>query len=264
MNAQGISETLGGAAVQTWPKVPEMSSLALFLDIDGTLLDIAPTPEGVMVPGDLAPLLEEIRIGCGGAMSLVTGREIAVVDRFFSPFQFTVAGIHGAEIRLPDGTRKGMPPSPSLPHIVRELTAFVGQHAGLLVEEKGRAVAVHYRLNPDMGEEIETLVRRLVEKDGLGLEVQPGKMVVEVRPARADKGKAIDILLDDAAFAGRLPLFIGDDWTDESAFRAVNVRGGRSIRVGSDVRETAALENLPDPTAVREWLSKVANTAVKV
>jgi trehalose 6-phosphate phosphatase len=264
MNVHGHIETPGGAPVHDWPKVPDLEKWALFLDIDGTLLDIAATPEGVVVPSSLAPLLEQIRSGCGGAMALVTGREIMMVDRFFAPFQFTVAGIHGAEIRLPDGTRKGMPPSPSLPHIVTELGAYVKQHEGLLLEEKGRAVAVHFRLNPTKGDEVEALVRRLVEQDGLGLEVQPGKMVVEVRPARADKGNAIEILLDDPAFSGKLPLFIGDDWTDESAFRVVNVRGGRSIRVGRDVRPTDALENLPDPTAVRAWLSQVAEAAVNV
>jgi trehalose 6-phosphate phosphatase len=142
-----------------------------------------------------------------------------------------------------------------MPRILAELEAFVAANEGLLLENKGRAVAVHYRLNPTLGEDVEAFVRDVVESDGEGLEIQPGKMVVEVRPAKIDKGRAMTVFLEEEPYIGRIPLVIGDDWTDEPGFRTANARGGRSIRVGRDKRPTEANESLPDPEAVRRWLT---------
>ncbi|MFC5067849.1 trehalose-phosphatase [Flaviflagellibacter deserti] len=240
------------------PAVPrDLSRWALFLDIDGTLLDIAPSPDAVRIPPDLPGMLDTLREQAGGALALVTGREIRKVDEFFAPICFPVAGVHGAELRMPDGSRKGTPISPALPGIISELQVFVDANPGLLLERKARAVAVHYRQAPELGDEVEAHVRLLVETQETGLEVQPGKMVVEIRPHGVDKGRAIELFMEDAPYAGRLPLVIGDDWTDEAAFRTANARGGVSIRVGRDTRPTEASARLLDPTAVRAWLASV-------
>jgi trehalose 6-phosphate phosphatase len=166
-----------------------------------------------------------------------------------------VAGVHGAELRLSDGTMKGTPVHPDLARITQELKNFAADQDGLLVEPKGRAVAIHYRLNPALGEDVEAFVRETVESGTAGLEIQPGKMVVEVRPAKIDKGRAIAVFLETEPYIGRTPLVIGDDWTDEPGFRTANARGGRSIRVGRDKRPTEANESLADPEAVRRWLA---------
>lgn len=236
---------------------PDLANWAVFLDVDGTLLDIAPTPDAVVVPPELPDILQRLRDDLGGALALVTGREISVIDQFFAPLKLAVAGIHGAELRFPDGQTKSATAHPDLPRIVRELEGFAALNEGLLVEPKGRAVAIHFRKNPVLGEDVEGLVHELVQTSAPGLEVQPGKMVFEVRPAKADKGCAISVLLEQEPYAGRRPLVFGDDWTDEPAFRTANARDGRSIRVGRDKRPTEANETIADPAAVRQWLARI-------
>lgn len=231
---------------------------ALFLDVDGTLIEIAPSPDAVIVPDNLPALLTDLRGMLGGALALVTGRSIETADRLLAPAVLPVAGIHGAEIRLSDGSIHGKAENEALDRISDHLKAFVQTREGLLVEDKGRAVAVHFRLAPEYGDEVERHVRELVEGETAGLEVQPGKMVVEIRPHGADKGRAVEFFLEQPDFNGRLPLVIGDDWTDEAAFRVANARCGRSVRVGRDERPTEAVERLPDPAAVLEWLAGAA------
>jgi trehalose 6-phosphate phosphatase len=246
-----LPEPLSSADFDNW---------ALFLDVDGTLLDIAPSPDAVVVPPDLREVLTGLNERLGGALALVTGREIAVIDRLLGPLKLPVAGVHGAELRLPDGTMKGTLVNPAMPRILTALEAFVSDNEGLLLENKGRAAAVHYRQNPALGEDVEAFARELVESDGEGLEIQPGKMVVEIRPAKVDKGRAVSVFLEEEPYLGRAPLVIGDDWTDEPAFRTANARGGRSIRVGRDKRATEANESISDPDAVRRWLAHMART----
>lgn len=252
------------AAASTDDDLPfpdDLDNWAFFLDVDGTLLDIAPSPDAVVIPEGLPETLVRLSEALGGALALVTGREIETIDRFLNPLKLPVAGVHGAELRLPDGTRKGTVINPSLPRIVAEFEAFAADNEGVLLEKKGRAVALHYRLNPALGEDVESFVREVVESDGEGLEIQPGKMVVEVRPAKVDKGRAISVFLEEEPYVGRTPLVIGDDWTDEPGFRTANARGGRSIRVGRDKRATEANESLDEPAAVRRWLAAIANGA---
>lgn len=259
-----IAESANQSA--TSPQLPEplssadLDNWALFLDVDGTLLDIAPSPDAVVVPPGLPEVLAGLNERLGGAIALVTGREITVIDRLLAPLRLPVAGVHGAELRLPDGTLKGTMVNPAMPRILAALGEFVAANEGLLIEDKGRAVAVHYRLNPALGEDVEAFARELVESDTEGLEIQPGKMVVEVRPAKVDKGRAISLFLEEEPYLGRIPLMIGDDWTDEPAFRTANARGGRSIRVGRDKRATEANESIADPDAVRHWLANMART----
>jgi trehalose 6-phosphate phosphatase len=253
--AEDIKPSQATAPEPELPLLNPLADWAVFLDVDGTLLDIAPSPDAVVVPAGLTDLLTRLRDALGGALALVTGREIAVVDKMFAPLKLPVAGVHGAELRLADGVFKATPISPAMPRIVAELEGFVAENEGLLLERKGRAVALHYRQNPALGEDVETFVRDVVESDGTGLEIQPGKMVVEVRPAKVDKGRAVSVFLEEEPYLGRTPLVMGDDWTDEPAFRTANARGGRSVRIGRDKRATEANEYLADPAAVRQWLS---------
>lgn len=259
-----VEDLVTAPAIDAEPAVPfpdDIDDWAFFLDVDGTLLDIASSPDAVVVPEGLPETLLRLSEALGGALALVTGREIETIDRFLHPLKLPVAGVHGAELRLPDGTHKGTAISPALPRIIAEFETFVAENEGILLEKKGRAVALHYRLNPALGEDVESFVREVVESDGQGLEIQPGKMVVEVRPAKIDKGRAIAVFLEQEPYIGRSPLVIGDDWTDEPGFRTANARGGRSIRVGRDKRATEANEGLDDPSAVRRWLAAIVNGA---
>ena len=248
-------------ARQTPVVLPSLKGWALFLDFDGTLIDIADSPDAVIVPPDLPRLLQALHEQAGGAVGVVTGRSIDTLDDFLTPLTLPVAGIHGAEMRFADGHIQSASENPALKAIGTDLRALVDENPGLLLEDKGRALAVHYRQKPDLGEMVEAHVRGLVEKmedlPGESLEIQPGKMVVEIRPAGINKGRAVEIFLAQPPFAGRRPLVIGDDWTDEAAFRVANKRGGRSIRVGRDERPTEASEKLPDPSAVRDWLAQL-------
>ncbi len=239
----------------------DLATWSVLLDIDGTLIDIAPTPEGVVVPPAMPGELRRLFAATGGAMSLVTGRAIATVDRMFAPEQLPVAGIHGFEIRFGDGTVQVHPAPPSLALVRPALSRLAGGHPGLLLEDKGSALAVHYRAAPGLGPVVETEVRRAVDAAGPDLHVQSGKMVVEVRPSGATKGTAVAAILARPAFAGRRALAIGDDVTDEAMFAVVNAAGGVSIRVGAPDRPTAAHFRLPDPAAVRAWLTLVTDWA---
>ncbi len=234
---------------------------AVFLDIDGTLIDIAPTPESVFVPPDLPVRLERLFDRTGGAMSLVTGRSIATVDRLLAPARLPVAGIHGFEIRFGEGDMLLTPPPPALTTLRPLLANFAQSRPGLLLEDKASALAVHYRAVPDAGPEVEAFVRSAVAlAGGSELHVQVGKMVVEVRPATASKGTAVAAMLARPAFTGRRPLALGDDVTDEAMFAVVNAMdGGVTVQVGAGDRPTAARYRISSPGAVRDWLTAVTD-----
>jgi trehalose 6-phosphate phosphatase len=157
-------------------------------------------------------------------------------------------------MRLPDGTLCAPPPPPSLGEIRERLAGFVARRPGLLLEDKGSALAIHFRAVPEAADEVEALMRRLAEREGPDMAVQPGKMVVEIRPAGPNKGGAVIAFLAEPPFAGRTPIVLGDDWTDEAAFGIVNAEGGRSIRIGETDRATQASEWMRDPAAVHAWL----------
>jgi trehalose 6-phosphate phosphatase len=227
---------------------------ALFLDVDGTLLDIAPRPGDVAVEEGLPEVLARLCERLDGALALVTGRDIATIDRLFVGSGFAIAGVHGAELRLVSGETRHRPPHPALAGIKSRLAAWVAERPGLLLEDKERAVAVHFRAQPEAEEEVERHLRAILADAGPGLTLQPGKMVREIRPADADKGGALRALMDLAPFCGRRPVMIGDDWTDEPAFAAARAAGGLGYRVGLADRPTAAEGFFEDPPAVRRWL----------
>jgi trehalose 6-phosphate phosphatase len=229
---------------------------AFFLDFDGTLIDIAPTPEAVVVPSDLPGALMRLAARAGGALALVSGRPMASLDRFLAPARLPSAGIHGAEMRLPDGSEESLT-GVDLAAVQKRMAELVARHPELLVEEKSVSATIHFRAKPELGAEIEAAMRAVVADDPR-LAVQPGKMMVEVHVAGADKGRALERFMARPPFAGRRPLAVGDDLTDEHMFQVATGMGGLAVRVGADDRETAATVHLDGTPSVRAWLSNLA------
>ncbi len=240
-------------AIDGIPALP--ADAALFLDFDGTLVDIAPEPAQVVVTAELKALLAELGATLAGAVAMVSGRPIAELDRMLRPVELLIAGLHGLERRLPDRSIERIAAPRWISRLAAEIEAFARVHSGVLVENKKLSFAVHYRGAPDKAE----AVRQFLDACAAQLEhqavVQLGKMVVELRPAGGDKGAAIAAFMEAPPFQGRVPVFIGDDLTDEHGFEAVNRLGGMSIRVG-EPGETSAAWTLPSVVAVHQWLSR--------
>ncbi|TCN33310.1 trehalose 6-phosphate phosphatase [Sinorhizobium americanum] len=234
-------------------------SWALFLDIDGTLLDLAATPDAVTVPPSLPANLDTLSRELGGALALVTGRALDYVDQLFRLSHFPIAGLHGAERRDPDGLVHKAAATAEFERLKAGLVAETANWAGVLIEDKGAAVAAHYRLAPDRKPEVELLMERALIRAGPNWTIQHGKMVIEIRPARADKGHAVAAFLAQPAFAGRRALAIGDDVTDEAMFRTVNRLGGYSIRIGSYLPASEALGSIPSANTLRSIIAALAS-----
>ncbi|MDQ6718533.1 MAG: trehalose-phosphatase [Gemmatimonadota bacterium] len=226
---------------------------AYFFDFDGTLVHLAPAPGEVRLDADFRHVLEQLYLFTGGAIAIVTGRSIADIDRLFPEEPYPVAGQHGFELRG-SATTSDETDSTRLTAAVDELDAIVSAHDGLLLERKGHSLALHYRAAPSLGGYAHRLVRRLQRELGDDYAVQSGKRVVELRPAGHDKGRAILNFMTQEPFAGRLPIFVGDDATDESGFAAVNAAGGHSLKVGPG--PTCAEFRFPNVEAVRNWLQR--------
>lgn len=231
---------------------------ALFLDVDGTLLDIASAPGAVRVPPELPRLLARLRDALGGALALVSGRPVDVLDGLLHPTSLAAIGLHGAEWRArPDGPVVRDPEAAPPPAEARALLErFAAGHPGVTVEDKGLSLALHYRQAPGMAREAEAAARTAARLRP-GYDMLPGKMMFEIKPAGVNKGEALRRALKQLPFAGRVAVFVGDDVTDEDGFAAVNRLGGHSIRVGGK-GPTAARHHLPDASAVRHWLEQVA------
>ena len=238
--------------------VDEPDRWALFLDIDGTLLDLAATPDAIQVPLSLASDLQAVANRLKGALALVTGRSLPYADALFAPCRFPIAGLHGAEFRSADGQVTVVAPTPAFVSLKQRLVEQTAWMEGVLIEDKGAAVAAHYRLAPAFDTALEGIMKSFAEEAGPDWVLQPGKMVFEIRPARADKGDAVAAYLEEPAFAGRLPITIGDDLTDETMFALANARGGQSIRVGSLSTATCALAKASSPSAIRSALATIA------
>lgn len=222
-------------------------SCALFLDFDGTMVDIAPQPHAVHVPEPLLVVLEHLHDYLQGAVAVISGRPIAQIDDFLSPLQMAVAGVHGAERRGADGQVHLLDTHP-LDHVEEAARALAAEHAGLLVENKRGSLALHYRQRPELEELCLHAMQEAVDASP-GLTLLRGKMVAEAKPGGASKGRAIESFLAEPPFAGRTPVFIGDDFTDEVGFSTVQRLGGLGIKVGEGA--TAAWQRIPDPTALR-------------
>lgn len=236
------------------PPLPDsaLHEWAWFLDVDGTLLEIEARPDLVRADEPLIRLLQGLCSAYGGAIALISGRSLEQLDTIFGDCRLAAAGSHGVEQRLPDGT------------LVTEQTGvadgaaarvrdFANGHPGLLVEQKPYSVGVHYRARPELEATVIDAMERIRSESDGDAKLMRGKMVVELLPAAANKGSAIRSFMNAAPFAGRLPLFVGDDVTDEYAFDTVNELGGMSIKVGSAADSLAAwqLQNVAD---LRDWL----------
>lgn len=237
----------------SWTVPQPSDAWALFLDVDGTLLDIAPAPALVQVDPMLPSLLHRLARRFGGCLALVSGRTIMTLDALFRPFRFAAAGVHGIERRDVRGVCRaaGLDPA-QLDEARSELRRFVACHPGLLLEDKGRSLAVHFRLAPHLGALVREAVERTLALLPPAVHVQAGHYVLEIKSSDASKYSALEGFMQELPFAGRVPVFVGDDVTDRDGFDYVERVGGHSIFVGP--QPLAGRGWLPDPRAVRDWL----------
>lgn len=230
---------------------PQLSpDAALFLDFDGTLVALADTPEAIEVPSALVPLLADLRDLLGGALAVVSGRQIDVLDRFLAPLRLPAAGEHGVQRRDAEGHMQEQR-ALDLTSVLDVANELARVHEGLLVERKHAAIALHYRLAPQLEAVCHDAMTRVIDGQPQ-FELLHGKFVFEVKPAGIHKGLAIEAFLREPPFAGRVPVFAGDDTTDEHGFAVVQPRGGIAIKVGAGPSQ--ALHRLESPRAVFEWL----------
>ncbi|HZN85701.1 MAG TPA: trehalose-phosphatase [Burkholderiales bacterium] len=237
--------------------LPPVTDWALFLDVDGTLLEHAARPDAVRVAAPVHQLLEALRLATRGALALISGRAIDDIDALFAPLRLPVAGQHGAERRDAAGRlHRHQGAAEPVRRAAARLGAFAARHAGLVFEDKGHNLALHYRQAPAAAQAAQAALRAAALELGGDYEVLEGKMVVELKPAGRDKGRAIAEFMAEAPFAGRTPVFIGDDVTDEFGFGVVNRLDGHSVKVGPGA--SAARHRLADAAAVREQLAQWA------
>lgn len=226
---------------------------AYFLDIDGTLIDLAERPDQIQVDTDLLDLIGRLHRATGGAVALVTGRALSDVEHHLGPLPLPMAGQHGLERRDAAGrVWLHAAPMQAKSKIRDALAPILAQHPGLLLEDKGLTLALHYRRAPQLAAFAHQLMGRLADSVGPGFELQRGKRVVEIKPAGIDKGTAVAEYLMEVPFKGRRPVFIGDDLNDEHGFSEVHKLDGISIKVGKG--RSCARFRLSDVTAVRHWL----------
>ena len=231
-------------------------SLAIFLDLDGTLVDIAGKPSGIALDEPLRGLLDRLQQRTNGALALISGRSIGDIDGHLRPLILPVAGQHGLERRDASGIHRAAGGRELLEPAREAIDRLLHRHPDVFVEEKGLSLAVHYRNRPVLASWLHRSLRELVGEFPNQLALQRGKRVIEIKLAGADKGAAIAAFLDEPPFRGRRPVFIGDDSTDEHGFAIVNASHGISVKVGAG--NTAARYRLPDVGAVVAWLSAIA------
>ncbi|MBQ0824879.1 trehalose-phosphatase [Microvirga sp. HBU67558] len=227
---------------------------ALFLDFDGTLVDIVERPDAVRVDPSLPAVLTTLQERLGGALAIISGRPVEFLDGRFVPHAFDMAGLHGLEHRIAGKMSMCDPDEhPALRATVERLSAIVSGKEGVLIEDKGCSVAVHWRLAPHEKDFAIATAHAAVEALGADYRVQHGKAVAEILPSAAGKGKVIERFLQEAPYRGRRPIFVGDDLTDENGFKTVNAQGGLSVRIGAG--DTIAKVRLGTPADLRHCLS---------
>jgi trehalose 6-phosphate phosphatase len=234
-----------------------LDQCALLLDIDGTLLDLAPTPREVWVPPGLAKTLNLLVEKTSGALALVSGRSLNDIDLIFAPEQFSAVGGHGAEMRISvDNEAVATHAPPMDKELKRRLAAIAKLSPGILLEDKGYSLALHYRLAPHAEKAIYAAVS-LIRADlpNAPIEVLPGKCVCEIKHSGFDKASGVRELMTHEPFKGRYPIFIGDDVTDESVFAIMPDLGGLAYSVGRRARGVAG--HFDEPGDVREWLARL-------
>lgn len=234
----------------------DLARVAILLDVDGTLLDIAPSPHEIHAPKSLASTLNKLYQRTGGALALISGRPLADLDSIFAPLRLPAIGGHGAELRLSDHGEREQRHAEPLDDRLRQHLANIAKVApGILVEDKGYAIALHYRrareLEGMLHKEVAAICARLAPA---GIELLHGKAVIEVKSAHFNKGTALRELLTHAPFAGRQPIFVGDDVTDEDVFAVLPEMDGIGLSVGKAMNAISAFES---PGEVREWLERM-------
>jgi trehalose 6-phosphate phosphatase len=220
---------------------------ALFLDIDGTLVDIAPGPDAICIPATLAPALESAKQWLGGALAIVSGRPFSKIDEIMTPLTLPCAGEHGAVIRLPDGTIQNAAGELAVPNAWKDcVRAATPDWSGVIVEYKSYSIAAHFRQAPERGESIRELFEAMISGNTRGFEILSAHMAFEIRNRALNKAVAVYELMKHAPFIGRVPVFVGDDVTDEDGFRAAREMGGLALHVHQVFGGK--------PSNVRRWL----------
>ena len=248
---------MSGYTTRTLPEPPIslLTGASLFLDFDGTMVEIAASPSAVTVTDDLLDLLALLHSRLDGRLAIVSGRSATEVEELLSPLQLDIAGSHGLETRTGGGAMRLARRPDILDSVASKLRSLARQHPGVLVEEKPLGVALHYRQAPDAEPACREAIARLA--DLADLEVQPGKMVLELRPRGSDKGAAVLAMMTGSRFAGTRPIYLGDDLTDEPAFAAAETLGGVGVLVG-ELRETSASYAIPTVGETLKWLRQAA------
>jgi trehalose 6-phosphate phosphatase len=238
--------------------VPDLNACALLLDVDGTILDLAPTPREVRVPSSLRHAMNRLSERTGGALALVSGRPVSDLDLLFAPLELPAVGGHGAEIRPVAGTsldiRRTLPLDATLK---RKFAAIAESGPGILIEDKGYSVALHYRLAPELGDAVNQAAARIcLENPSVSIELLRGKSVLEIKQAGFSKATGVRELMRYPPFRGRHPIFIGDDVTDVSVFEIIGEFEGLAFSVG---RIASGVDgHFENPEAVRGWLARIS------
>jgi trehalose 6-phosphate phosphatase len=247
--------TTDARAVRLAPPLDLLLGASLFLDFDGTLVELAERPDAIVVGERLPAVLARLHERLDGRLAIVSGRSAAQVRDFLGASGMTVVGSHGLEFLFADGRAATDGAPAALPQVRAEMVRLAAQWEHVLVEDKPLGAVLHYRLCPEAEDSCVALARDLAERHGLHL--QTGKMMIEVRAAGGDKGTAIRRLMDEPDMRGTRPVFIGDDDTDEPALVVAEALGGAGVLVGPD-RATAARYRLPSASAVVDWLEEAA------
>jgi trehalose 6-phosphate phosphatase len=254
----GSREHIAGPEMEAVPTtlIPELRECAILLDIDGTILDIAPTPREIWVPDGLRRTIARLQDFTGGALALVSGRLLSDIDLIFAPLQLAAIGGHGAELRPLPGTEPQVLAELLSAELKRNLAALTGLGPGIVVEDKGYSLALHYRLAPHLGAALQAAIAAVCSQPAENtVEVMAGKAVVEVKPTRVSKAIAVRELMKYRPFAGRRPIFIGDDITDEPVFEVITEFGGMGFSVGRVV--SGVDRHFDRPEDVRSWLARI-------
>lgn len=250
--SQAFMTTPVGPVPNRLPHPPShLPRAALFLDLDGVLAPLAPTPEAVVADSRRTEILQRLADRLDGRVAIVSGRTLAEIDRITENASRSASGVHGLERRRNDGSHVRRPADPAVRRAVEAFRRFAADRPGVIVEDKGVAAGLHFRQAPTEAEAATALVKRLAAETGLA--AQPGSMVLELKTPGSDKGAAVAAFMGEEPFIGAMPVMLGDDLTDEHGFRAAERLGGFGVLVGAP-RETAARYGLPDVAAVLDWL----------